>query len=171
MTWDGRDMGALTWWQICTSFPKKIFTPAWWWVGWWRCGRTSVAAQSCAGSLLRHTMLAHPLSLTFQVGQVVAVVLLLVPITLCSSLEVKPFSCFWHFGLPASNQIQALSRKSWSSNKESLVDNVNIWNIVSVILWRIFFLCYDALPLNLCCGDIFHQCKIKQQCKPSLCWY
>ena len=55
-----------------------------------------------------------------------------------SGLGVKPFSCFWHFGLPASNQIQVQSRKSWSSNKESLVDNVNIWNIVSVILWRIF---------------------------------
>ena len=130
------------------SFAMKIFTPAWWWVGWWRCGRTSVAAQSCAGSLLRHTMLAHPLSLTFQVGQVVAVVLVVVPVMLGSSLEVKPFSCFWHFGLPASNQVQALSRKSWSSNKESRVDNVNIWNIVSVILWWIFF-GYNALPLAL----------------------
>ena len=56
-------------------------------------------------------MLAHPLSLTFQVDQVVAEVLVIVKVTLGSSLEVKPFSCFWHFGLPALNQVQVLSRK------------------------------------------------------------
>ena len=75
MAGDGRDKGPNIMADVCI-FSQENIHPCMMMSGMVEMsGRTSVAAQSCAGSLLRHTMLAHPLTLTFQVGQVVAVVL------------------------------------------------------------------------------------------------